>query len=204
MSSPSSRSSGTIGGAPMGRPASTLGLLLVLVLLLGGCATGRSNGGWSDGWWKRAVPIDGPDGANHTMVLRYRGADIAEGWAPAAAPPGDFAYYNERLGATVYADTSCGKRFDDAPLTVLSNHLTMGFADLDIQSETTLTVGDRESLERVSTAALDGVPVGLASTVLKKGPCVFDLILIAPTSGFEESLADYRAFRDGFDAEYER
>lgn len=177
---------------------------LLTLALLAGCATSRGSGGWSHGWWEQAIPIDGPDGANHTMVMRYRGADLTEGWAPAAAPPGDFAYYNERLGATVYADTSCGKRFDDAPLTVLSNHLTMGFQDVETETETLLTLGGRDGLERVSTASLDGVRVALASTVIKKGPCVFDLVLIAAVPGFEESLRDYRSFRDGFDAEYDR
>jgi hypothetical protein len=179
-------------------------LPLLILALLAGCATSRGGGSWSGGWWVQNIPIEGPDGANHTMVMRYRGADLPEGWAPASAPPGDFAYYNERLGATVYADTSCGKRFDDASLIVLSNHLTMGFGDVDVQTETTLTLGGRDGLERVSTASLDGVPVGLASTVIKKGPCVFDLMLIATPAEFEQSLRDYRDFRDGFDAEYDR
>ncbi|MCP4868780.1 MAG: hypothetical protein GY898_08680 [Proteobacteria bacterium] len=179
-------------------------LPLLILVLATGCATSRGGGAWSNGWWVQTIPIEGPDGANHTMVMRYRGADMADGWAPASAPPGDFAYYNERLGATVYADTSCGKRFDDAPLTVLSNHLTMGFQDVRIEEETTLTLGGRDGLERISSAALDGVPIGLASTVIKKGPCVFDLVLIAPPTAFEQSLRDYRDFRDGFDAEYDR
>jgi hypothetical protein len=185
------------------RPVRLLALLLV-VLGTSGCATGRSTGGWSDGWWVQQIPIEAPDGANYTLVLRYRGADLADGWAPASAPPGDFAWYNEDLGATVYADTSCGRRFDDAPLTVLSNHLTMGFDNVEIQQETELFLAGRAGLERISRASLDGIPIALVSTVIKKGPCVFDLILICPPDRFERSLSEYRDFRDGFDAEYDR
>ena len=44
------------------------------------------------------------------------------------------------------------------------------------------------------------VAVSLALTVLRKGPCVFDLVLISPPDGFDSSLTDYRAFVDGFEA----
>jgi len=176
-------------------------LALASMLLTSGCAT--TGGSFKDGWFTRTITFDGPAGKT-SQQLRYRTATAPAGWGTGEAPPGDFAYYNARLGATVYADSSCGKKYDDSPLTVLSNHLTMGFQDVRIEEETTLTLGGRDGLERISSAALDGVPIGLASTVIKKGPCVFDLVLIAPPTAFEQSLRDYRDFRDGFDAEYDR
>jgi hypothetical protein len=44
----------------------------------------------------------------------------------------------------------------------------------------------------------------LATTVVKKDICVFDLILIARPDSFEAALADYRSLRDGFEARFER
>ncbi len=185
------------------RRAALLGLLVVLAVPVTGCKTTGSSGRWSNGWWVRPVHVEGPE-SKHIVGLRYRAGDLGRGWSEASAPPGDFAYYNSSLGATVYADTSCGKRYDDAPLTVLSNHLTMGFEDVEIVAQTELELSGRAALERIATGGLDGVDVGLASSVVKKGPCVFDLILVSAPSSFEAALRDYRRFRDGFDAEFDR
>ena len=124
------------------------------------------------------------------------------GWSSAASPPADFAFWNEDLRATVYADTSCGPRYQDSPLPILANNLTFGFTELETASEWTLTLSAREGLERVSRGKLDGVPMALAVSVLKKGPCVFDLVYVAAPATFEAGLPDYRAFRDGFEAEF--
>lgn len=172
-----------------------------VLVLLSGCAT--TSGSWSGGWWVRPVTIEGPEGRSVNM-LRYRTAAPTEGWSEGEAPPGDYAFYNRRFGATIYADSSCGKKYDDSPLSVLSNHLTMGFDNVEEIEETEGMLSGRASLERLSNAQLDGVPVQLASTVVKKGPCVFDLILVSHPSHFDAALSDYRSIRDGFEAQYDQ
>jgi hypothetical protein len=172
-----------------------------LLLLASGCAT--TNGSFEAGWFTRTVKLEGPAGRT-SQTLLYRTGTAQVGWGVGQAPPGDFAYYNANLGATVYADSSCGTKYDDSPLTVLSNHLTMGFADVEQVDQSAGELSGRGSLERISRANLDGVPVMLATTVVKKDICVFDLILIARPDSFEEALADYRSLRDGFEARFER
>lgn len=171
------------------------------ILLVSGCAT--TGGSFEDGWFTRTIKLKGPAGTT-SQQLRYRTAEAPAGWRTGQAPPGDFAYYNARLGATVYADSSCGKKYDDSPLTVLSNHLTMGFEEVEQIDQSAAELSGRGSLERISSAALDGVPVMLATTVVKKDICVFDLILIAPPESFESALTDYRVLRAGFEAHVER
>ena len=180
----------------------TIALALALgALLLSGCQTGR--GGWVGQWWVQNVRVQGP-GGGYEMEVRYRAGGTGEGWEEGPAPPGDFSFYNRSLGATIYADSSCGRKYQDAPLVILSNHLTMGFDDVELEQETELTLSGRAGLERLATGSLDGVGVALATTVLKKGPCVFDMVLVAAPDGFERALRDYRHFRDGFDAETRR
>ena len=179
----------------------TVAALLLAPPALSGCATARA--GWVGDWWVQTVEMKGPAG-DYAMEVRYRAGPTGSDWAEGPAPPGDFSFYNKRLGATIYADSSCGKKYQDAPLTVLSNHLTMGFDDVEPGAETVLRLSDRAGLERLSTGRLDGVGVTLASSVVKKGPCVFDLVLVASPDGFEQALDDYRRFRDGFDAEVRR
>jgi len=169
--------------------------------LLPGCQTAR--GGWVGDWWVQTVRLRGPAGG-YEMEVRYRVGGTDGEWEEGPAPPGDFSFYNRRLGATIYADTSCGSKYQDAPLVILSNHLTMGFDDVELGRETELQLSDRAGLERLATGSLDGVGVALATTVLKKGPCVFDMVLVSAPDGFEEALEDYRHFRDGFHAETRR
>jgi hypothetical protein len=182
------------------RPA-IVALLALLPLLLAGCATGK--GGWADSWWVQTVRIGGPKG-DYDMEVRYRAGELGRGWSEGSAPPGDFAFYNAELGATVYADSSCGRKFHDASLKVLSNHLTMGFEQVEVLEQTGLTLSDRAALERLSRGSLDGVEVAMATSVVKKDPCVFDLVLVSAPPGFEAALEDYRRFRDAFDAEVRR
>jgi len=179
-----------------------LALLLVVVTLVGaasGCATVR-RGSWQGSWWVQSIQIEDPDGRGRTVEVRYETGDLGSGWSTASAPPGDFAFYNRDLTATVYADTSCGKKYQDAPLTVLSNHLTMGFEEVKVVEQTTLELSGRAGLERLSAGAIDGVSIRVGTSVIKKGPCVFDLVVISGPNRFDDALTDYRRFRDGFDA----
>ena len=188
----------------MDRRATFLAAFVVLLLCaatLSGCATARA--GWVGDWWVQTVQMTGPAGG-YEMEVRYRAGAAGGGWEEGPAAPGDFSFYNKRLGASIYADSSCGKKYRDAALVVLSNHLTMGFDDVEMGAETELQLSDRAGLERLSTGRLDGVGVALATSVVKKGPCVFDMVLVASPDGFEQALTDYRRFRDGFDAEVRR
>ncbi len=171
---------------------------MLLAALLMGCATTQSS--YRDGWFTRGVELEGPTGTG-SVTVRYRAGKPGGDWERGPAPPGDFSLYSSRLGTTLYADTSCGKRYHDAPLTVLANHLTMGFEEVTIRETTELELADRAALERLADGSLDGVPVTLALAVVKKGPCVFDLVMIGSPSTRDDSVAAFREFRDGLVAE---
>jgi hypothetical protein len=174
---------------------------LLSMLLLAGCAT-TSGSRMQDGWFSRSVDLEGPMGTGSVNV-RYT-ATMPRGWQEGMTPPGDFAFYSPELGATLYADTSCGKRYHDAPLNILANHLVMGFADLVDVEQTEFMLDGRAALERTASGTLDGVPVTLGLTVLKNGPCVFDLIYVGHPDHRDEGLAAFRTFRDGFKARIDR
>ncbi len=177
--------------------------LLLLCALLSACATtSGSRGGLKDGWFTQNVPIEGPEGRG-SIFVRYTAA-MPPGWQAGMAPPGDFAFYSPSLGASLYADSSCGKRYSDAPLNVLANHLVMGFADLSDVAQQELMLDGRAAVERTARATLDGVPVALAVTVLKNGPCVFDLVYVGAPEHAEQGIAAFRTFRDGFRARFEK
>lgn len=172
--------------------------LLLLAVLLSGCATTQSS--YRDGWFTRGVELEGPTGTG-SVTVRYRAGEPSGDWERGPAPPGDFSLYSGRLGTTLYADTSCGKRYHDAPLTVLANHLTMGFEGVEVREAHEVELGNRAGLERLADASIDGVPVTLALAVVKKGPCVFDLVMVGSPSQRQESVDAFREFTGGFVAE---
>ena len=161
--------------------------------LLTGCATTHRSRTTADGWNVRMVSA----GARDTKVTWITGTPGAP-WTRDAARTADVAWTHGPLNATIYGDTTCGSRYDDVPLTVLVNHLTFGFEDLQVEDPTPLELAERGALQRIFTARLDGRPIKLASTVVKKGPCIFDLVYVtAQPDRFAEGWDAYQAVVSG-------
>lgn len=162
-------------------PASAVPVVLVLAAL---CATGCLSREA-----REARRLEG----------NYSLGDPGPGWDRVAPGGADHAFRHPGLGAVIYADSNCGVRYDDSPLPKLAERLTFGVD----QDEPTFTaegqVDGRASYTRRSAGALDGVPVELGVTVLKKDGCVYDVVLIAPPgSSFEQAWPSFQGVVDGF------
>ncbi len=176
----------------MFKGTASTGLLLAALLLSGGCATTGSRQ-TSDGWTVNTVQA----GASKMKVTWITGTPGAP-WERDSARTADMAWRNPRLAATIYVDTTCGNKYDDVPLTVLVNHLTFGFENPVTEEQVELDLAERGALRRVFSARLDGRPVKLASTVVKKGPCIFDLVYAtAKPDRFAEGWGAYEAVLEG-------
>jgi len=133
--------------------------------------------------------------------LVYAVGDLPEAWQRGEMPTADVSFVNADLGATIYVDNSC-HRYADASLHVLANHLFFGFEDIDILEQQILEMDDREALQRVAEARLDGVLVKVGMTVIKKNSCIFDLIVVSPKDSFDSAYFDYVGVVDGFFVEH--
>jgi len=164
---------------------------LLFALLLAGCATTsahtvRTN---SDGWTELSV-----DKGSRKQEILWRSGSPGARWRDDGTRTTDFGWVHSTAPAVIYGDSSCGRRVEDVPLTVLVNHLTFGFEAVTTESQESLDLAGRGALRRVFTATLDGRPVKLASTVVKKGPCVFDLVYLhADPARFANHLPEYEA-----------
>ena len=177
----------------MSRATSSFAVLLGLLLVLGGCATTQGARQTSDGWMVRMVRA----GNTEHKVSWITGSPGAS-WQRDPARTADVAWTHRDLAATIYSDTTCGSRYDDVPLTVLVNHLTFGFEDLKTEEQVEVDLAVLGALRRVFSATLDGRPVKLASTVIKKGPCIFDLVYVtAQPDRFTDGWDAYMAVLDG-------
>ncbi len=167
--------------------------LLFLTTVVGCATTGGGTRTTADGWTVRQVHK-----GKSSKEIAWRAGSPGSSWARDSARTADFAWVHTKRPATIYGDSTCGKKFDDVPLTVLVNHLTFGFEEVATQSQESMQLSGRAGLRRVLTASLDGRPIKLASTVVKKGPCIFDLVYVtADVAAFDSVLSDYQAVVDG-------
>ena len=122
------------------------------------------------------------------------------GWERIKKPGGaDYAWTKRSIGASIFADSNCGKRYEDSKLEDLVDKQLAGLREGEaIQSER-ITLSDREAIQTRHLGRLDGVPVELGTTVLKKHFCTYDVVLIAPRGKlFEQAWGDYVNAVDGF------
>lgn len=111
----------------------------------------------------------------------------------------DYAWVKPELGAAIFADSNCGPRYEDAKLEDLVEKQLAGLQDGDTVLSEALTLAERDALRTRHLGRLDGVPVELGTTVLKKHFCTYDIVLIAPRGApFEEAWGDYVTATDGF------
>lgn len=151
----------------------------VTLFTAAGCS-GRYRSGVYESRYTRYV-IDEPAGS--WSRIRRTGVNVA---------------FGHPSGAGIYVDDSC-RRYDDAPLHVLANHLFFGFTQVEVESTEDMEIDGRAAYRRVVRGRMDGVPVRVAATVMKKDDCVYDFVYVAAPGAFESGLAEYervvRSFR---------
>ena len=162
---------------------------LLPLLLLAGCATtGVPPSRMDDGWAVRRVPAG--DGA---IEMAWTVDGPGSGWLDERDRTSEFTWIHRDQAATIYADSTCGDPAEDVPLTVLLNHQTFGFEDLETLAQVEVDLAGRGGLQRIFDATLDGRPVRVGLTAVRKGPCVFDVVFVhANRDRFEGLLPDYQ------------
>ena len=116
---------------------------------------------------------------------RYALGDPGEGWKPQRPGGADKAWFHADHAAAIYADSNCGRRYEDSSLSDLLTHLTYGISRGDALSEETLQLDGRAALMRVHAGSLDGVAIKVGALVTKKHRCNYDMLFIAPPSTFD-------------------
>jgi hypothetical protein len=112
----------------------------------------------------------------------------------------DLAFVHGPTSAVIQANASCQAGLD-IPLEALRNHLLIGFTEREVLSERRIPVDGREALDVHVRAKIDGVPVELRLTVLKKNDCVFDMALVVAPEDFARVEPHYETFLSGFHSE---
>lgn len=134
---------------------------------------------------------------------RYELGDPGDGWRKVRSGGADFAFREASAGLVIYADSNCGSRFEDSRLPDLAEHLSFGVRLGDPAFEEFFTLDGRDAYMMRAEGSLDGVPVELGTTVLKKDLCVYDIVMIGPRGDrFQSGWSGYQAAVSGFRTVY--
>lgn len=153
----------------------------ILLLLLG--AACASSGSFRNGVFEAPGVVYRVEAPRDWELLSFSGNDLAWG-GPA--------------GEVMAVNAEC-EDHGDPSLEVLTNHLLIGFEDRRVVEREPLQVAGRGALRTRILASLDGLPVEMELTVLKKDGCVYDLTYLAAPTGFDAQLGGYRQMVESFD-----
>jgi hypothetical protein len=141
------------------------------------------------------------DGVLHKSGLAIRVGPVPAGWRRIAVDGADLAFRDDAQEGSALFDVRCGRRDDDAPLSVLTEHLIMGTTEREFDAQDILPFDGREALHSLLRAKLDGVPMQYDIYVTKKDGCVYDLVYVAPPGRFAAGAAAFEPFATGVRSE---
>lgn len=130
---------------------------------------------------------------------RFQLGALGGGWKAVDPGGADLAWYNAGLLGSIYADSNCNKRHDDATLHDSMRHLTAGLLAGAPLREEELRLDGRAALMRVYDVTLDGVALRMGAAVLNKDTCTYDVVYLAPTARFEDGWSDFVGAVAGFE-----
>ena len=131
----------------------------------------------------------GSDGSR--LEGRYRLDAMERPWTSVDPGGADFAWWHRPSGATIYADSNCEKGFSDSSLERLASAQSAAIDDSQQISLREHRLADRDALTAVYSGQVDGVPVVVSTTILKKDRCIYDFVMVAPVSADDSLSADY-------------
>jgi hypothetical protein len=132
--------------------------------------------------------------------VRVQLGPVPEGWNQVRVDGADLAYRDQAREGSVMVDFRCHEADDDAPLSVLTQHLIMGTPDRQTVNEETIPFDGREAAHTVMRAKLDGVDLQYDMYVMKKDGCVFDIVYVSPPRLYEEGAPSFERFARGVHA----
>ncbi|HLK39844.1 MAG TPA: hypothetical protein VKU41_23975 [Polyangiaceae bacterium] len=132
--------------------------------------------------------------------VRVEIGPVPADWRRVAVDGADLAFRDDAHDGSALFDVRCNVRDDDAPLSVLTDHLIMGTTEREVESQDVLPFDRREALHTRMHAKLDGVPMQYDIYVMKKDGCVYDLVYVADPSRFADGAARFERFALGLRA----
>ena len=140
------------------------------------------------------------DGALHKAGRTVRLGPIPPAWQRIDVGGADLAFRDTGREGSALFDVGCDRHDDDAPLSVLTEHLIMGTTERRFDAQDVVPLDGREAMHSLLSAKLDGVPMQYDIYVMKKDGCVYDLVYVAPPDRFAGGSPEFERFAGGLHA----
>jgi len=137
-------------------------------------------------------------GGRSRLEGRYTTDHPGRLWAAVDPGGADKAWWHTENGAAVYTDSNCEQAFVDNPLERLAQAQAAAIDEAEMVESREHRLAERAALTVVYKGQLDGVPVSVTTTVLKKNQCIYDFVLVAPVDRVEEVLGAYETVVTSF------
>ena len=131
---------------------------------------------------------------------RYKIDKPAGEWRSVKSGSADYAWYNAKIGATIYVDSNCEQRFEDRPLHDSLYSMTAGIRNREEPIERSLFLDGREAVMLQTRGNLDGVDIQMAVVALAKNQCLFDFVYITRPENFTNGFGDFHQMLYTFEA----
>lgn len=128
----------------------------------------------------------------------YHVGPLSESWKKTSNQNPGIVFKHPKWKAILATEAICGAAFGDLSLTMLTNHLLVGLENFADTKQQTWMLSGRKALYTETEASLDGVPVWLNLLVIKKGPCQFDFMSVAPPEFARPVTQEFLQFVRGF------
>jgi hypothetical protein len=154
--------------------------LCTLAALLAGCAAGRV-----------------VDGVYENPTTGFRMPVPPAPWVAVSIPDVEAAFRHPSAAGTIAVFSGC-EAPRRAPLRVLARRLFFGLKEREVEEETPVSLDGAEALRTVMRADQDGTPVVVESVMVRRGACVYDLVLAAPPAAYPALRADFERMTAGW------
>jgi hypothetical protein len=125
---------------------------------------------------------------------------VPPAWQRIEVVGADLAFRDAAREGSALFNAECDRHDDDAPLSVLTEHLIMGTTERQFEKQDVVPFDGREAMHSLLSAKLDGVPMRYDIFVLKKDGCVYDLVYVAPPARFTDGTGEFERFAGGLHA----
>lgn len=119
---------------------------------------------------------------------------LSSNWKPLTPDTADYAVQNPVTSSIITANSMC-KKYDSTSLKHLTINIMSGVEEPETLHTQTLMFSGREALKTSIKGKLDGVITYMDIMTVRKNRCVYDFILISPSSqSFKKDQASFERF----------
>jgi hypothetical protein len=118
-------------------------------------------------------------------------------WQPVSDEPSLLTLTHVHLAAGITISVTCDRE-RAVPLSILTRHLFFGFKDIEVLQQGSQVLNGVPALKTIARARLEAGDVQLASYVVQRNGCVYDMVYFATPqdygrgeSGFEQMMAGW-------------